>query len=141
MTLDMMRRDPDSPNGTIEFLVANTAFALRDRGIGMLSMNFAVMGRLFEQDLDFTVRQRLLKAAVSVGNPFFQLKSLHAFNRRFRPDWRPRVIVYEDRWALPRVALLYGGIEGFLALPLIGRWFVPPLHEHDPAGAIAPLIA
>ena len=59
-------------------------------------MNFAVMGRLFSDDLDFTFGQRLLKAIVTLGNPFFQIKSLHAFNRRFRPTWQPRVIVYED---------------------------------------------
>ena len=125
MTLDMMRRDPDSPNGMTEFLVANTAFALRDRSTRRLSMNFAVMGRLFSQDLHFNFRQRMLKALVSLANPFFQLKSLHDFNRRFRPTWEPRVIVCEDQRSLPRVALLYGGVEGFLALPIIGRYLVP----------------
>ncbi len=130
-TLDMMRRDPDSPNGMTEFLVAQTAFALRERGLRRLSMNFAVMGRLFSEDLDFTRRQRALRWVVSLLNPFFQIKSLHEFNRRFRPLWEPRVIVYDDQRSLPQVAVLYSGVEGFLALPLVGRYFVP--RRFDPA--------
>jgi hypothetical protein len=131
MTLDLMRRDPESPNGMTEFLVANAIFALRAVGICRLSMNFALMGRLFTNELDLTRGERALKTVVSLGNPFFQIKSLHEFNRRFRPEWRPRVIVYEERWALPRIAVLYGGIEGFLALPLIGRYFVPQRFDHE----------
>jgi hypothetical protein len=135
MTLDMMRRVPGSPNGVIEFLVANAIFALRDQGVSQLSMNFALMGRLFSHEFDLTRRERMLKSVVSLGNPFFQIKSLHEFNRRFRPTWRPRVIVYEERWALPRIAVLYGGVEGFLALPLIGRYFVPERFDHGHTGS------
>jgi len=129
MTLDMMRRDPASPNGMTEFLIANTVFALREAGLRQLSINFAVMGRLFSAEPGLTVGQRLLKGVVSLGNPYFQIKSLHDFSRRFRPAWRPRMIAYER--GLARIALLYSGVEGHLALPLIGRWFVPPPREHD----------
>jgi lysylphosphatidylglycerol synthetase-like protein (DUF2156 family) len=125
MTLDMMRRDPDAPNGMTEFLVANAVFALRDAGYSRLSMNFAMMGRLFANDLHFTFGQRVMKVFVSLLNPFFQIKSLHEFNRRFRPMWLPRAIIYEDQRSLPEVAILLGGVEGFLALPVIGRYFVP----------------
>ena len=43
-TLDLMRHDPDAPNGMTEFLIASTAAALRGRGVVRLSMNFAVWG-------------------------------------------------------------------------------------------------
>jgi lysyl-tRNA synthetase class 2 len=131
MTLDLMRRDPDSPNGMTEFLVANTVSTLRDRHIRELSVNFAVMGRLFDPDAELSWRERLARAAVSAGNPFFQLESLHAFNRRFRPDWRPRLIVYEHRRSLPRVALLYSGIEGCLPLAVAGQRSRPKHDPHD----------
>jgi lysyl-tRNA synthetase class 2 len=133
-TLDLMRRDPDTPNGMTEFLVANTAFALRDRGERVLSMNFAFMGRLFGSDVRFTLRQRVARVLVSALNPFFQVKSLHDFNRRFRPDWVPRVIVYEDQRSLPQVAVLFGAVEGFVRLPLVGRYLVPRRIEPGHAG-------
>jgi len=128
-TLDMMRRDPDSPNGMTEFLISNTVFALREEGVALLSMNFAVMGRLFSDDIEFSMGQRLMRVVVSAFNPFFQIKSLQEFNRRFRPRWQGRVCMYDDHRSLPHLALLYGGVEGFMSLPVIGRWFVPTAHE------------
>ena len=37
---------------------------------------------------------------------------------------------YDDVRALPRVGLLYGGVEGFLSVPLIGRYFLPKTVPH-----------
>ena len=130
-TLDMMRRDPETPNGMTEFLITNTVFALRDQKLFRFSMNFAVMGKLFSDDLPFTRRQKMAKAFVSLFNPFFQIKSLHTFNRRFRPTWQPRVIIYEDQRSRPHVAMLYGGVEGFLSVPKIGKYFVPQRFDHE----------
>ena len=124
-TLDLMRHDPDAPNGMTEFLIASTAAALRDRGVARLSMNFAMWGRLFADDVPFTAAQRAARWAVGVLNPFFQIKSLHDFNAKFDPEWMPRVLAYRRRTDLPRVGLRYAGAEGFLALPVIGDLLVP----------------
>ena len=124
-TLDLMRHDPDAPNGMTEFLIASTAAALRDRGVARLSMNFAMWGRLFADDVPFTAAQRAARWAVGVLNPFFQIKSLHDFNAKFDPEWLPRVLAYRRRTDLPRVGLRYAGAEGFLALPVIGDLLVP----------------
>jgi len=124
-TLDLMRHDPDAPNGMTEFLIASTASALRDRGVARLSMNFAMWGRLFADDVPFTTGQRAARRLVGVLNPFFQIKSLHDFNAKFDPEWMPRVLAYRRRRDLPRVALRYAGAEGFLALPGIGPLLVP----------------
>ncbi|WP_433554975.1 lysine--tRNA ligase [Pseudonocardia xinjiangensis] len=124
-TLDVMRHDPDAPNGMTEFLIASTAAALGERGVRRLSMNFAMWGRLFADDIPFSPAQRAARWAVGVLNPFFQIKSLHDFNAKFDPEWMPRVLAYRRRIDLPRVGLLYAGAEGFLALPVIGELLVP----------------
>ena len=124
-TLDLMRHDPDAPNGMTEFLIASTAQALGERGVRRLSMNFAMWGRLFDDDLPLTATQRAARWAVGVLNPFFQIKSLHDFNAKFGPQWLPRVLAYRRAADLPRVGLLYAGAEGFLALPGIGELLVP----------------
>lgn len=124
-TLDLMRHRPDAPNGMTEFLVAQTALALRAEGISRLSMNFAMWGRLFANDVHYTLQQRLAKRIVDALNPFFQIKSLHDFNSKFSPTWVSRELVFEDPTDLPRVGLLYAGAEGFLALPGVGELFVP----------------
>ena len=83
------------------------------------------MGRLFADDIPFTWSQRLARRAVSVLNPFFQIRSLRDFNAKFDPDWLPRVLAFRRRSDLARVGLLYAGAEGFLAIPGIGDLLVP----------------
>jgi lysylphosphatidylglycerol synthetase-like protein (DUF2156 family) len=124
-TLDLMRHSPDAPNGMTEFLIASTAEALRGRGVARLSMNFAMWGRWFADDVDFTPGQRVARRLVGLLNPFFQIRSLRDFNARFGPEWLPRVLAYRSRADLPRVALLYAGAEGFLSVPGLGELLVP----------------
>jgi lysylphosphatidylglycerol synthetase-like protein (DUF2156 family) len=124
-TLDLMRHRPDAPNGMTEFLIAETAAALGAEGIRRLSMNFAMWGRLYEKDVDYSMSQRMAKRVIDVLNPFFQIKSLHDFNAKFSPVWLSRALVFEEPADLPRVGLLYAGAEGFLAIPGIGELFVP----------------
>jgi lysyl-tRNA synthetase, class II len=124
-SLDLMQRDPDAPNGVTEFLIANAALALGERGFRRLSMNFAAWGRLFEAGAPLTLSQRLLKRVAELLNPFFQIKSLRDFNQKFEPEWVPRAIVVEDPGAMPKVGLLYASVEGFVNLPVVGRYLVP----------------
>jgi lysyl-tRNA synthetase class 2 len=124
-TLDLMRYDPAAPNGMTEFLIASTARALGERGVVRLSMNFAMWGRLFAEDVPFTPAERVARRLVGVLNPFFQIRSLREFNAKFSPEWLPRVLAYRRPTDLPKVGLLYAGAEGFLAVPVIGDLLVP----------------
>jgi lysyl-tRNA synthetase len=124
-TLDLMRHDPAAPNGMTEFLIAATARALDERGVVRLSMNFAMWGRLFADDVPFTPAERVARRLVGLLNPFFQIRSLRDFNNKFDPEWLPRVLAYRKPTDLPKVGLLYAGAEGFLAIPVIGDMLVP----------------
>jgi lysylphosphatidylglycerol synthetase-like protein (DUF2156 family) len=124
-TLDLMRHDPAAPNGMTEFLIVSTVRALGQRGVGRLSMNFAMWGRLFADDVPFTPVERVARRLVILLNPFFQIRSLRRFNAKFHPEWLPRMLAYRRPSDLPRVGLLYAAAEGFLAVPLIGDMLVP----------------
>jgi lysyl-tRNA synthetase class 2 len=124
-TLDIMRRDPDTPNGMSEFLLTRTIMKLDELGLQRLSMNFAAWGRFFEDDVDYSFTQRMVKLVLNILSPFYQIKSLKEFNQRFYPEWVPRCIAYEGFRTLPRVALLYSAAEGFLNLPVIGKYLLP----------------
>ena len=94
-TLDLMRHDPDAPNGMTEFLIASTALGARDRGVARLSMNFAMWGRLFADDVPFTPAQRARPA----GGRRCSTRSSRSsrcttFNAKFDPEWLPRVLAY-----------------------------------------------
>ncbi len=129
-SLDLMQRNPDSVNGVTEYLIANAALALGERGFRRLSMNFATWGRLFADDANLSLLQRGQRRIATALNPFFQIKSLRDFNEKFSPEWVPRSIVVEDPAAMAKVGVLYASVEGFLNVPVIGRYLVP--HVHGP---------
>jgi lysylphosphatidylglycerol synthetase-like protein (DUF2156 family) len=119
-SLDQMRRRPDTPNGLMEWMVAETAMEVGRRGAARFSLNFAVRGRIFDDQLHLTVLQRVEARLLGWLNPFFQLERLWAFNEKFHPQWRARFIYYEAPLSLPRVVLAYLEAEAVLRLPLIG---------------------
>ncbi len=131
-TLDLMRHDPDAPNGMTEFLITKTAEALCERGVRRLSMNFAAWGRLLDPDIQHGPAQRVVAWGLKKLNPYFQIESLRSFNEKFEPEWLPRSIVYADASDLPRVSALYAGAEGFLVLPFGRSLFVPSPIASEP---------
>jgi lysyl-tRNA synthetase, class II len=135
-SLDLMRRRPDSANGLTEFLIAEAALALGSRGFKRLSLNFAAWGRLLDSAEDAGLSGRLQRLMAKGLNPFFQIQSLRDFNQKFDPEWVPRSIVIDDVSDLPRVAMLYASVEGFLDVPVLSRVLEPPLRQRvDAAGA------
>ena len=126
-SLDLMRREPSAPNGITEYLIVRAAEELGRAGVVRLSMNFAAWGRLFNAEADLGPADRAMKWVVAKLNPFFQIKSLYDFNEKFQPEWLARSIVFEEAADLPRVGILYAGVEGFLNVPVVGRLLVPPV--------------
>jgi lysyl-tRNA synthetase, class II len=124
-SLDLMQRDPDAVNGVTEFLIANAALALGERGFVRLSMNFAAWGRLFDERAKLSLAERAQRSIAKALNPFFQIESLRDFNAKFDPEWLPRAIVVSSPASMPKVGLLYASVEGFVNVPLIGRYLVP----------------
>ena len=136
-SLDLMRRRPDSANGLTEYLIANAALSLGASGVERLSLNFAAWGRLLDESEGMGVGGRIQRRIAKALNPFFQIQSLRDFNEKFDPEWLPRSIVIEDPADLLKVATLYASIEGFIDVPLVGRFLVPPVREAESGVATA----
>jgi lysyl-tRNA synthetase len=128
-SLDLMRRRLDSTNGMTEFLIARAAQTLGARGFKRLSLNFAAWGRLLDSAEDAGLSGRLQRLMAKGLNPFFQIQSLRDFNAKFGPEWVPRSCVIDDASDLPRVAMLYASVEGFLEVPLLSRALEPPIRQ------------
>ncbi len=110
MSLSHMRRDPDTPNGLMEFLTVRAIELLRERGVDELSLNFAAFARILHSP--HSRRDRALARLVTLANPFFQIESLYRFNAKFFPRWVPRYLLYEGALGLPRAGLAAMRIEG-----------------------------
>ena len=117
MSLSLMQRDPDTPNGLTEFMVVRAIELLRERGVEELSLNFAAFARLLHSP--HGARERVFGRLVALGNPFFQIESLYKFNAKFFPRWEPRYLLYEGALGLPRAGLAALRAEG--QLPRFGR--------------------
>jgi lysyl-tRNA synthetase class 2 len=112
VSLSLMRRDRETPNGLTEFLVVKAIELLRERGVEEASLNFSVFARLIHEPrgrLELIVGRVLLQA-----DAFFQIERLYRFNAKFFPRWEPRYLVYERRLGLPRVGLAALRAEGQL---------------------------
>jgi lysyl-tRNA synthetase class 2 len=120
VSLAFMRRDPETPNGMTEFMVARATELLQDRGVEELSLNFAAFARWLHSPQKRS--ERLLGRLVAMGNRFFQIESLYRFNAKFFPRWEPRFLVYEGALGLPRASLAALWAEGQLWKPsLVAR--------------------
>jgi lysylphosphatidylglycerol synthetase-like protein (DUF2156 family) len=95
-SLDMMRRDMDSPNGLTEYMVIQAARRLQSSGSEFLSLNFASLSSteatIPEPRALTSLRGFLYENLSSV----YQLKTLYQFNSKFEPDWASRYLVYGD---------------------------------------------
>lgn len=117
MSLALMRREHDTPNGLMEFLVVQAIELLRARGVEELSLNFATFARPLRSP-----RGRLDLAAarlLGVASRWFQIESLYRFNAKFFPRWEPRYLLYQGPAALPRVGLAALIAEGQLPRALM----------------------
>ncbi len=119
VSLSFMRRDPDTPNGLTEFMVATATELLRERGLRELSLNFATFARWMHSPS--RLHERVLGKVVSALNPFFQIESLYRFNAKFFPRWEPRYLVYEGTLGLLRASLAAAWAEGQLPKPRVPR--------------------
>ena len=115
MSLSIMRRDPSTPNGLMEFLTVAAIEGMRERGITELSLNFATVARWIREP-----QNRLesgLGRAASALDRYFQVESLYRFNVKFYPRWNPRYLVYEGHLGLVRVAIAAMWAEGQMPKP------------------------
>ncbi len=119
VSLSFMRRDPETPNGLTEFLVARSLEAFGARGVGEVSLNFAAFARLLTEPENMLERTagRVLRWA----DAWFQIESLYRFNAKFDPRWEPRYVLYEGRLGLARAGLAAAWAEGQLPKPLARR--------------------
>ena len=126
LSLDVMPRDPDSPNGVNERLIADLAEYCRARGIKTLSLNFAAFRTVLDAGARRTLPEKAGYRALHLLDPWIMLESLYRFNAKFHPDWQPRSVLFRS-W----------GEVGWLGAAAFAMEFSLPLDRHRvrPAGA------
>ncbi|MFJ2029219.1 bifunctional lysylphosphatidylglycerol synthetase/lysine--tRNA ligase LysX [Streptosporangium sp. NPDC087985] len=116
LSLDLMRRDPEADNGLMEFMVSGLVGQAPALGVEHISLNFAVFRAAFEEGARIGAGPviRAWRGMLLFFSRWWQLESLYRSNVKYRPEWVPRYLAYEDGRDLPKVALASAIAEGFL---------------------------
>jgi len=123
LSLDLMRRAPQSPNGTVELMVSELLQRADTIGVNRVSLNFAMFRSAFEEGarLGAGPVARLWRALLVFFSRWWQLETLYRSNMKYQPHWVPRYACYDDARLIPRVGVASVIAEGFLVLPFSRR--------------------
>ncbi|MCF3118265.1 DUF2156 domain-containing protein [Streptomyces arenae] len=124
LSLDLMRRDRDSENGLMEFMVIELLQRAPEIGITQVSLNFAMFRSVFERGsrLGAGPVLRLWRSLLSFFSRWWQIESLYRANAKYRPIWEPRFLLFEKSVDLPRIGISSARAEGFLEAPGLPKW-------------------
>jgi lysyl-tRNA synthetase class 2 len=124
LSLDLMRRDRDSDNGLMEFMVIELLRRAQEIGITQVSLNFAMFRSVFERGARIGAGPvlRLWRSLLSFFSRWWQIESLYRANAKYRPIWEPRFLLFEKSADLLRIGLAAARAEGFLEAPGLPKW-------------------
>ncbi|MGW3492816.1 phosphatidylglycerol lysyltransferase domain-containing protein [Streptomyces sp. NPDC001020] len=124
LSLDLMRRDRDSENGLMEFMVIELLRRAREIDITQVSLNFAMFRSVFERGgrLGAGPVLRLWRSLLSFFSRWWQIESLYRANAKYRPIWEPRFLLFEKSADLLRIGVASARAEGFLEAPGLPKW-------------------
>ncbi len=153
LSLDLMRRDRDADNGLMEFMVDGLVHHARALAIHRISLNFAVFRTAFEEGSRIGAGPilRLWRKLLLFLSRWWQIESLYRANVKYRPQWVPRFLCFDEARHVAKVGIASAVAEGFLTVPSLSalltrgrdRAAVPPVSPPDtteggPGAADAP---
>jgi lysyl-tRNA synthetase class 2 len=126
LSLDVMRRVGDTPNGLTDTLVVGAIQHAGERCLRSVSLNFAGFAHIMADGRRLTLAQRMARALLRGGHGRFQLERLVMFNKKFAPRWEPRYLVHRGLPRLPVLGLRVLQAEAYVRPPrarrLTARW-------------------
>ncbi len=119
VSLDVMRRSPEAPNGVTEFMVSELLGQATQVGVARVSLNFCMFRGVFEDAERFGSRSSTRMGASLLGflDRFWQLERLYRFTEKFEPTWFPRFLCFDDAVSLAQASTAAAVLEGFLPWP------------------------
>ena len=115
MILDLVRRRPDSPVGTMELLILRSLESFRDRGLKEASLNAIPLACVERAGTNSTATDEddsrlrdALRWLYEHGGAVYEAKNLFRFKAKFAPRWEPIYLVYPESANLARIATTVG---------------------------------
>ncbi|MGE7435005.1 MULTISPECIES: phosphatidylglycerol lysyltransferase domain-containing protein [Kitasatospora] len=125
LSLDLMRRDRESENGLVEFMVIELLQRAKEVEIDRVSLNFAMFRSVFERGSKLGAGPvlRLWRSVLGFFSRWWQIESLYRANAKYRPIWEPRYLLFEKSSEIPRIGIASARAEGFITVPSLPALF------------------
>jgi lysylphosphatidylglycerol synthetase-like protein (DUF2156 family) len=104
LSLDAMRRAPGSPNGLNERMIADVMAYAAEHRVDEVSLNFAAFRELFETEDRGALEQGTYRV-IHLLDRFVKVESLYLFNRKFKPRYVPRRVMFPSWVSLLPIGL------------------------------------
>jgi phosphatidylglycerol lysyltransferase len=124
--LDLMRRAPDAPAGTMDFLIGSSLLAFQARGDRIVSLGAAPLANV-SPSRNRPLLERVLGYVYTHADGIYHFSSLFAFKSKFQPRWEGIYLIYRSPFDIPRIgaatlrAYLPGGSLRALGTMLASR--------------------
>jgi phosphatidylglycerol lysyltransferase len=102
ITIDMMRRRIEVEQGTMDFLFTMLLQHFKDQGYETFNLGLSALSGVGEKPKSPGL-EKALHYLYKHLNQFYNLKGLHAFKEKYKPNWEPRYFIYPRKAALPDV--------------------------------------
>jgi phosphatidylglycerol lysyltransferase len=90
-TIALMRQVPGAPPYTMEFMFAQLALQLKERGFEMLSLGMAPLAGIARTPVA-SQWHRIASMLWEHGGAIYNFRGLRSFKNKFRPVWEPRYL-------------------------------------------------
>jgi phosphatidylglycerol lysyltransferase len=118
-SIDLMRQQPDSPPGTMDFLFANMMLYCQAQGYQRFSLGMAPMSGMEKHQLA-SRWHRFGRMMFQHGERFYNFRGLRSFKDKFDPEWEARYLIAQGGMAplftfSDVTALINGGLKGAIS--------------------------
>lgn len=104
VTIDLMRRRTEAPNGIMDYLFIKLFLYAKERGYERFNLGMAPMAGFQERE-QASAEERAIHTFFQQLNFLFSFRGLRQYKAKFATSWEPRYLVYRNPLELPRLAL------------------------------------
>ncbi len=118
LSVDLMRYQPDTPNGLMDYLFVRTMLWGQAQGYDWFNLGMAPLAGLHNRNLA-PLWNRFGALVFGGGETFYNFRGLHQYKDKFNPQWEARYLATPGGLILPRIltdltVLIAGGLRGVI---------------------------
>jgi len=119
LSIDLMRYDPDSPKGIMDFLFAELLLWGKAENYHWFSLGMAPLAGLERRPLA-PLWHKIGATIFDMGDQFYNFEGLYEYKAKFLPQWQPRYLAAPAGLAMPRTLMaitrqISGGWQGIFS--------------------------